>query len=82
MPFLNQITEFINDVLKAGSLNKAKLQPAKYYGIASPFARKKDTGILETLPAILEAGKIKNFITADSKMALQIYHKVMCYNLF
>ncbi|MEO9145082.1 MAG: hypothetical protein ABI237_05945 [Ginsengibacter sp.] len=83
MPFLNQITEFINDVLKAGSLNKAKLQPAKYYGIATSFARKKDTGVsgkpmvIEMLPAILEAGTIKNFITADSKVALQIYHKVI-----
>jgi hypothetical protein len=76
MPFLNQITEFINDALKVGSLNNAKLQPAKYYGIATIVTRKKD-GNLEMLPAIVEAGVIKNFITIDSKIALQLYHKVM-----
>lgn len=76
MPFLNQISEFINDTLKAGSLNKKNLQPAKYYGIATLITRKKnDKAPLETLPAIVEEGVIKNLITPDSKLALQLYHK-------
>jgi len=77
MPFLNQIANFINDELKAGSLNNARLQPAKYYGLADVITRKKDGGTLEQLPAITEAGIIKNLITPDSKMALQIYHKTI-----
>jgi len=78
MPFLNQIASFINDELKAGSLNNAKLQPVKYYGIATVIARKKDSAApLEMLPAIVEDGVIKNLITPDSKMAMQLYHKVI-----
>lgn len=77
MPFLDQIANYINDVLKAGELSKAKLQPAKYYGIANVITRKRDGGTLEQLPAITEAGVIKNLISPDGKMALQIYHKTI-----
>lgn len=76
MPFLNQITGFINDQLKADALNKSKLQPAKYYGIITVMPRKKDNGTLEILPAIIEEGSIKNIIYPDSKIALQLYHRV------
>jgi len=78
MPFLNQITNFINDVLKAGSLNNAKFQPAKYYGVATTVSRKKDSAAaLEILPAIVENGTIKNYLVPDSKLAIQLYHKMI-----
>lgn len=76
MPFLNQIATFINDTLKAGSLNSAKLQPAKYNGISTAITRKKGTE-LEILPAIIEDGAIKKIISPDSKIALEVYHKVI-----
>jgi hypothetical protein len=78
MPFLNEITQFINDTLKAGSLNNEKLQPAKFFGISSVVARKKDAApnSLELLPAIVDAFGKANPITPDSKCAIQIYHKL------
>ena len=78
MPFLNQITEYINDVLKEGSLKSAKLQPAKYDGIATNISRKKDKAAkLEVIPAIVEGGIIKSLIAPDHKLALHLYHKVI-----
>lgn len=79
MPFLNQIIGFINDELKAGSLNKEKLQPAKFYGLSTIVPRStKGTAQnqIELLPAILDASGKAIPITPDSKMALQIYHKL------
>jgi hypothetical protein len=77
MPFIDQITRFINDSLKAGSLNKQVLQPAIFYGLASTIYRSKGDkkpGNIEPLPAIIDAGK-EIFITPESKLALKIYHK-------
>lgn len=75
MPFLNEITQFINDTLKAGSLNKEKLQPAKYYGISSVVAISRN-GTLETMPGIIDASGKAIPITPDSKQAIQVYHKL------
>ena len=79
MPFLDQITQFINDELKAGSLNNKKLQPAKYSGIASIVHRKsiKDAGKLESIPGITTADGRSIPLTPDSKTAIQVYHKVI-----
>lgn len=79
MPFLNQIISFINEDLKAGSLNKEKLQPARYYGLSTIVARStKGTAQnqIELLPAIVDANGKATPITPDSKMALQVYHKL------
>ncbi len=81
MSFLNQIIKFIDEQLKAGSLNKQKLQPAIFHGLSSIVQRSikgsKDVNKLEALPATAEAdGKI-NFITPDSKLAIQTYHKLI-----
>lgn len=77
MPFLNEITEFINTTLKAGSLNKEKLQPAKFYGITTVVARKSATqSTPEQLPAIVTAEGKAIPITPDSKCAIQVYHKL------
>ncbi len=81
MTFLNQITAFINDELKAGSLNKKKLQPAKFYGLSSVINRStkgsKDPGKLEQLPAIVSNEGQITVITPDSKLSLQVYHKLL-----
>lgn len=79
MPFLNEITSFINQTLKAGSLNKAKLQPAKFYGVSSVVARKKTASPkeLELIPAIIDASGKAIPITPESKIALQVYHKLL-----
>jgi hypothetical protein len=79
MPFLNQIVGFINDELKTGSLNKEKLQPAKFYGLITIVARSpKGTAQnqIELLPAIVTADGKATPITPDSKQAIQIYHKL------
>lgn len=80
MPFINQILEFINQELKNGSLNKEKLQPAKFHGLSTVITRSnkgKTPDKLETLPAMIdEAGKVE-LITLDSKLALQVYHKLL-----
>lgn len=75
MPFLNEITQFINDTLKAGSLNKEKLQPAKFYGTTSLIAIRKGT-VLETMPGIIDASGKATPITPDSKLAIQVYHRL------
>ncbi|MDB5199145.1 MAG: hypothetical protein JWO92_1108 [Chitinophagaceae bacterium] len=81
MPFQNQIIEFINDTLKAGSLNIKKLQPAKFYGLATVIARSKsgskDPNKVEQLPAVVTDDGKMSPITADSKYAVQIYHKLL-----
>jgi hypothetical protein len=79
MPFLNQISGFINDELKAGSLNKEKLQPAKFYGLITIVTRSpKGTAQnqIELLPAIVTADGKATPITPDSKQAIQVYHKL------
>ena len=80
MPFLNQIITFINDDLKARSLNKEKLQPAKFYGLSTVVTRStkgsKETSKLEQLPAIVDANGKDTPITLDSKLAIQVYHKL------
>lgn len=78
MPFLNQIVGFINDELKAGSLNKEKLQPAKFFGLSDVVVRKKlsTPNQTEQLPAIVTADGKAIPITPESKLALQIYHKL------
>jgi hypothetical protein len=80
MPFLNQIISFINDDLKAGSLSKDKLQPAKFYGLTTIVSRSKKSSKeptkLELLPAIVDATGKDNPITLESKLALQVYHKL------
>ncbi len=80
MPFLNQIISFINEDLKAGSLNKEKLQPAMFYGLSSVVTRNtkgtKEPSKLELLPAIVDANGKDTPITLNSKLALQVYHKL------
>lgn len=75
MPFSPQITNHINETLKAGSLNKSKLQPLKLYGLCTTIAHKEDDNVA-FLPAVVEAGKI-TILTADDKHALKIYHKIL-----
>jgi len=77
MPFLDQIAGFINDTLKAGSLNKEKLQPAKFYGISTQIFRSqkdKNANNVEPLPAVVDSGAM-TLITPDDKYSLQVYHK-------
>lgn len=78
MPFVNQITKFINDELLAGSLNKAFLQPAKIIGVSTVVVRTKSGGLIkqqEQLPGIVDtSGKI-DVIAPESKYAIQLYHK-------
>ena len=80
MPFLNQITKFINDELKAGSLNKKKLQPTNFIGLSTTIARSKKgsaQNAVEILPAVIdESGKVIP-ITPDEKYSLQVYHKLL-----
>lgn len=77
MPFLDQIVNYVNDQLRAGSLNNSKLQPATYDGISTIVPRKKGDNQFELLPAIMQEGKLKKYCTPDAKYALQLYHKVM-----
>lgn len=80
MPFSEQIAAFINDSLKAGSLSKAKLQPAKFYGLSTTYSRSskgsKEPGKLENLPGIISPTGGITAIIPDSKLALQVYHKL------
>jgi hypothetical protein len=79
MPFIHQIVNFINNELKASSLNKKKLQPIHFYGLSTLEARSpKGTAQnqIELLPAIVNANGKAEFITPDSKYALQLYHKL------
>lgn len=84
MPFIQDITQFINDTLKAGSLNKEKLQPAMFYGLATTVHRStkgsKDTNKLEQIAAIITAEGKATPITPDDKYALQVYHKLLAKN--
>lgn len=81
MPFIDQIIDFINIELAKGSLNKEKLQPAKFHRLATitprlkPGARNKKE--LELLPAIVLPGGQIEFVTAESNFALQCYHRLL-----
>lgn len=78
MPFFDQITGFINDTLKASSLNKKKLQPAKFYGLSTQTFRSlkdKNANNVEPLPAIVDGNGTITVITPDDKYSLQVYHK-------
>jgi hypothetical protein len=81
MPFLNQIINFIDAELKAGSLSKEKLQPATFNGLSSIVQRSikgsKDVNKLEVLPATVGTGGKINFIAPDSKKAIQTYHRLV-----
>lgn len=79
MPFLKDVAAFINNALQTGSLNKAALQPAKYFELSTqlprtkPGAGKKQT--IEIVPAIITAAGISTVLVPESKTALQIYHR-------
>lgn len=77
MPFLSEITGFINDTLKAGSLNKSILQPSKFLGLSNPIYKNPDGKQVERFPAIVEGNGKVIPIAPDSKLAIQVYHKVM-----
>jgi len=79
MPFLNEITSFINQTLKDGSLNKPRLQPAKYFGLTTVIGRKKSSSQkeLEQLPSVIAPNRKIIPITPDSKLAIQVYHKLL-----
>lgn len=81
MPFLNQITGFINDTLRTGSLDKACLLEANYFRLSTVVARVKNASEKtnpELLPAIVnDADGKAEPITPDSKKALQLYHKLL-----
>jgi len=78
MPFIPEITQFINDSLKASSLNKKKLQPAKFYGLTTQVFKSlkdKNTNNVEPFPAIVEGNGAITMISPDDKYSLQVYHK-------
>lgn len=78
MPFLDQITGFINDTLKASSLNKKNLQPAKFYGLSTQIPRSgqdKNLNNMELFPGIVDGNGTITMITPDDKYSLQVYHK-------
>ena len=80
MPFINQITKFINDELKAGSLNKKILQPANFLGLSTTITRSKKGSAqnqVEILPAIIDESGKSTPITPDDKFAIQVYHKLL-----
>src|SRR5580765_8525851 len=74
MPFSTQIVNHINEVLKAGSLSKEKLQPAKFIGLSTTIAKSED-GQTAFLPGVIEGNKT-TIITPDDKHALIVYHKI------
>lgn len=78
MPFLDRIATFINDSLKAGSLNKKQLNPAQYLGLTTTIGRKKNAAQqdVEVLPAVISVGGKATPISPDSKLAIQLYHKL------
>jgi hypothetical protein len=75
MAFRDTIVKFINDSLKAGSLNNKKLQPAAYHGLASVVARPIDNGQLQLLPAIDEGNGNYKPVEPNDKYNLVMYHK-------
>lgn len=78
MPFFDEITGFINDSLKASSLNSKKLQPAKFYGLSTQIyksVKDKNTNNVEPYPAIVDGTGAITVITPDDKYSLQVYHK-------
>lgn len=81
MPFIDKISKFIDETLKAGTLNNAKLQPTTFHGLSTVVARKKlkaaTAGQIELLPGIVTGKKIDAFIVPDNKVAMQLYHKVI-----
>jgi hypothetical protein len=72
MPFITEIVQHINEVLKAGSLKK--VQPAKLNLISTVVGRTKPREAMEILPAIIEGDKT-TLLIPDSKHSLQLYHK-------
>jgi hypothetical protein len=78
MPFVEEIIDFINDSLKAGSLKKEKLQPVKLYGLSTIIPKKDIDKPLQRLPAIVDplTGKY-TAMAPDSKLGLQAYHKLL-----
>jgi len=78
MPFFDEITQFINDSLKASSLNKKNLQPALFYGLSTQIFRSgkdKNSNNVEPLPAIVDGTGSITMIAPDDKYSLQVYHK-------
>lgn len=78
MPFFDEITGFINDSLKASSLNSKKLQPAKFYGLSTQIfksVKDKNTNNVEPYPAIVDGTGAITMIAPDDKYFLQVYHK-------
>jgi hypothetical protein len=73
MPNIDKIVDFINDNLKATTLNRMAFQNSKYFGVAQSIAKfDKDKQTYE--PVIYQDGKeISCFV--DDTYDFQIYHK-------
>lgn len=76
MPFTDRIVKYINDSLKAGSLNDKRFQNGKYCGVSTLLARKNGNAI-EVLPAVVDQNGEYKMIEPNDKFGIIIYHKVV-----
>jgi hypothetical protein len=76
MPFTEKIVGFINEQLKASSLNDKRFQPGNFLGIATQLARPSKSGQgLELLPATCDDLGVYRLIEPDDKFPIAIYHR-------
>lgn len=77
MAFSETFVQYINDSLKAGSLNSKKFQPGAFHGIVSLVARKGLNDSLQLLPAIAHMDGNFKAVEPNDKFNVIIYHKVI-----
>lgn len=77
MAFNETIVQFINDSLKAGSLNNKIFQPGSYNGLVTLVARKKADGSLQMLPGIADIDGNYKPVEPNDKFRIIIYHRAI-----
>lgn len=73
MTFVNTIVDYINDQLKGEALNR--LQPVKYYNIASTISRTDQPGMF--FPGMMNISGEVLQVSPDDLYNVTIYHKII-----
>lgn len=76
MPFTDKIVAYINEQLKASSLNDKRFLPVRLLGVATQLARPKGQGV-ELLPATCDEQGNHKLIEPDDKFPITVYHKTI-----
>jgi hypothetical protein len=77
MPFIENIVDYINATLKAGSLKDKRFQTGKFLGLTTIVAKRKADKSLAIYPGIVNTQGEFTTVEPNDKFPIVVYHKVL-----